>query len=121
MNGSFSVRPKPDAGESHTHHGESASSYVSITMPRRSSSMTGSRLRYHPDSISQSPRRLVSIGGRGLLLIRTFMDEVAFNADGNLITMVKRFQTPLQTASELSDLRGCLEGGDHEQPVKVRA
>ena len=37
---------------------------------------------------------LVRIGGRGLLLIRTFMDEVAFNAAGNTITMVKRFQTP---------------------------
>ena len=37
---------------------------------------------------------LVMIGGRGLLLIRTFMDEVAFNATGNSITMVKRFQTP---------------------------
>ncbi len=36
---------------------------------------------------------LVRIGGRGLLLIRTFMDEVAFNALGNSITMVKRFPT----------------------------
>jgi len=42
---------------------------------------------------------LVKIGGRGLLLIRTFMDEVAFNAAGNLITMVKRFQTPLRPMS----------------------
>jgi CheY-like chemotaxis protein len=29
------------------------------------------------------------IGGRGLLLIRTFMDKVSFNAAGNQITMVK--------------------------------
>ena len=30
------------------------------------------------------------IGGRGLLLIRTFMDEVRYNARGSEITMVKR-------------------------------
>jgi CheY-like chemotaxis protein len=38
------------------------------------------------------PEDLVKIGGRGLLLIRTFMDEVTFNTTGNTITMVKRFQ-----------------------------
>jgi len=32
--------------------------------------------------------------GRGLLLIRSFMDEVAFNATGNEITLVKRRTTP---------------------------
>jgi CheY-like chemotaxis protein len=36
------------------------------------------------------PEDLFRIGGRGLLLIRTFMDEVAFNAAGNTITMIKR-------------------------------
>ena len=36
------------------------------------------------------PEDLLSIGGRGLLLIRTFMDEVTFNPAGNTITMVKR-------------------------------
>lgn len=35
------------------------------------------------------PEDLARIGGRGLLLIRTFMDQVAFNAAGNQITMVK--------------------------------
>ena len=35
------------------------------------------------------PEDLTRIGGRGLLLIRTFMDQVSFNAAGNLITMVK--------------------------------
>ncbi len=29
------------------------------------------------------------IGGRGLLLIRTFMDHVSFNSAGNSLTMVK--------------------------------
>jgi CheY-like chemotaxis protein len=35
------------------------------------------------------PEDLTRIGGRGLLLIRTFMDQVTFNATGNQITMVK--------------------------------
>ena len=35
------------------------------------------------------PEDLNRIGGRGLLLIRTFMDQVAFNQAGNQITMVK--------------------------------
>lgn len=33
---------------------------------------------------------LDTIGGRGLLLIRTFMDEVRFNPKGNGITLIKR-------------------------------
>ena len=32
--------------------------------------------------------------GRGLLLIRTFMDEVTHNARGNEITMIKRYDSP---------------------------
>jgi len=36
------------------------------------------------------PDVLESEGGRGLLLIQTFMDEVTFNAVGNEITMLKR-------------------------------
>lgn len=35
------------------------------------------------------PANLDTIGGRGLLLIRTFMDEVRFNEKGNEITLVK--------------------------------
>jgi CheY-like chemotaxis protein/anti-sigma regulatory factor (Ser/Thr protein kinase) len=36
------------------------------------------------------PANLDRVTGRGLLLIRTFMDEVSHNATGNEITMVKR-------------------------------
>lgn len=36
------------------------------------------------------PENLVKASGRGLLLIRTFMDEVFHNATGNQITMIKR-------------------------------
>ncbi len=35
------------------------------------------------------PEDLSRIGGRGLLLIRTFMDQVTFNSTGNQISMVK--------------------------------
>jgi len=33
---------------------------------------------------------MMRVGGRGLLLIRTFMDEVSYNPEGNQITLVKR-------------------------------
>lgn len=36
------------------------------------------------------PANLESTSGRGLLLIRTFMDQVIHNANGNEITMIKR-------------------------------
>ena len=36
------------------------------------------------------PANLQKVSGRGLLLIRTFMDEVTFNATANEITMIKR-------------------------------
>ncbi len=36
------------------------------------------------------PANLDRVGGRGLLLIRTFMDEALHNETGNAITMVKR-------------------------------
>ena len=36
------------------------------------------------------PESLMRVGGRGMLLIRTFMDEIQHNAAGNEIRMVKR-------------------------------
>jgi anti-sigma regulatory factor (Ser/Thr protein kinase) len=36
------------------------------------------------------PDNMDRVGGRGLLLIRTFMDHVEFNETGNQITLVKR-------------------------------
>ncbi len=41
-----------------------------------------------PDPLD--PENMDKISGRGLLLIRTFMDEVKHNTKGNEITMVKR-------------------------------
>lgn len=47
------------------------------------------------------PANLEKVSGRGLLLMRTFMDEVTFNATGNQVTMVKRcaFAEGQETAS----------------------
>jgi len=36
------------------------------------------------------PENIEKVSGRGLLLMRTFMDEVNFNETGNEVTMVKR-------------------------------
>jgi anti-sigma regulatory factor (Ser/Thr protein kinase) len=38
------------------------------------------------------PENLEKVSGRGLLLMRTFMDEVSFNETGNQVTMIKRSQ-----------------------------
>lgn len=45
-----------------------------------------------PDPASPSGMEMAS--GRGLLLIRTFMDEVTFSEGGKQITMVKRHKVP---------------------------
>ena len=46
---------------------------------------------FDPESLPDpcDPSNLERVGGRGLLLIRTFMDEVKFNPKGNRITMLK--------------------------------
>ncbi|QEH36331.1 Luminescence regulatory protein LuxO [Aquisphaera giovannonii] len=45
------------------------------------------------------PANLFRIGGRGLLLIRTLMDEVRFNATGNEIVLIKRRGRPASTGA----------------------
>jgi anti-sigma regulatory factor (Ser/Thr protein kinase) len=47
---------------------------------------------FDPDSLPDptEPENLERAYGRGMLLIRTFMDEVRHNERGNEITMVKR-------------------------------
>jgi len=42
------------------------------------------------DSDPLDPENMEKVSGRGLLLIRTFMDEVRFNDRGNEITLVWR-------------------------------
>ena len=45
------------------------------------------------------PAQIEMVHGRGLLLIRTFMDEVTHNERGNEITMVKRFTAGSHTVA----------------------
>jgi DNA-binding response OmpR family regulator len=49
---------------------------------------------FNPDSLPDptDPDNLEKASGRGLLLMRTFMDSVAFNGAGNEVTMVKRHE-----------------------------
>ena len=32
---------------------------------------------------------LLAVSGRGIMLMRTFMDEVKYNAKGNAVTLIK--------------------------------
>jgi anti-sigma regulatory factor (Ser/Thr protein kinase) len=43
------------------------------------------------------PENFLKPSGRGLLLVRSFMDEAYHNAKGNVITLVKR-SNPLDVA-----------------------
>ena len=43
----------------------------------------------HLPDVAADPSYLASEGGRGLVLIDMFMDEVRFNATGNEIALVK--------------------------------
>jgi CheY-like chemotaxis protein len=43
-----------------------------------------------PLARSDDPAAITHEGGRGLVLMRTFMDEVSYNAAGNEVTMIKR-------------------------------
>lgn len=47
---------------------------------------------FDPDSLPDptDPENLLRVHGRGILLMRTFMDEVEFNDKGNEVTMIKR-------------------------------
>jgi anti-sigma regulatory factor (Ser/Thr protein kinase) len=47
---------------------------------------------FDPDSLPDptTPENMGRLHGRGLLLIRTFMDEVSFNKSGNHLTMTKK-------------------------------
>jgi CheY-like chemotaxis protein len=46
---------------------------------------------FDPDQLPDptDPANLEKLSGRGLLLMRTFMDEVSFNEDGNEVTLIK--------------------------------
>lgn len=68
--------------------------YVSVRLTRHAATINirdegpGFDPRSLPDPTD--PENIGKISGRGLLLIRTFMDDVQFNETGNEITLVKR-------------------------------
>ncbi len=47
----------------------------------------------------RDPARVETVGGRGLFLIRLFMDEVRHNDRGNEITLIRRRQVPAPAAA----------------------
>jgi CheY-like chemotaxis protein len=51
---------------------------------------------FNPDLIPDplDPANLEKVSGRGILLMRLFMDEVTFNERGNELTMIKRRKVP---------------------------
>lgn len=55
---------------------------------------------FNPDSVAdpRATENLERLSGRGLLLIRAFMDEVKHNEQGNRITMIKRSRPVTESA-----------------------
>ena len=67
--------------------------------------------------VPSDPANLERIGGRGLMLIRTFMDEVEHNEKGNRITLRKRYPTlRVRSAPVKSRLSRCRQQGGHPRP-----
>lgn len=52
---------------------------------------------FDPSSLPDptDPANLENIGGRGVMLMRTFMDDIEFNDDGNQVTLYKRHKNGL--------------------------
>ena len=59
---------------------------------------------FDPESLPDptDPANLDRVSGRGLLLMKTFMDDVTYNATGNEVTMTKRNGVPAETAAAAS-------------------
>ncbi len=68
--------------------------YVDVEITSESASITirdeGPGFNTASVPAAGDPSALEREGGRGLVLMRTFMDEVTFNEDGNEVTLVKR-------------------------------
>ncbi len=67
--------------------------HVQLTISKRSGTFTvrDEGPGFDPTKLPDptDPANLEKVSGRGLLLMRTFMDEVRFNTSGNQVTMVK--------------------------------
>ena len=82
---STSVAGRPLSRPPHPRRGRARPRPGRLPRPRR-----GARVRHLAARRPIDPEDLMRVGGRGILLIRTFMDEVAYNATGNEITLIKR-------------------------------
>lgn len=66
---------------------------------------------FNPQEIPNplEPANLERCSGRGILLMRTFMDEVCYNQKGNQVTLIKRFpfRKPPASAGPLGECPEC--------------
>ena len=62
----------------------------------------------------RDPENLEKASGRGVMLMRTFMDEVNYNAKGNMVTMIKRAERIKNDKDACKILRA-----DHKQGVLI--
>jgi CheY-like chemotaxis protein/anti-sigma regulatory factor (Ser/Thr protein kinase) len=53
---------------------------------------------FDPSSLPdpRDPENLLKVSGRGVLIMRTFMDEARFNSTGNEVTLIKRCSPPAE-------------------------
>ena len=54
-----------------------------------------------------APENLMRPSGRGLLLMRTFMDDVSYNADGNCVTLRKRASSAVAQTNHPAEVESC--------------
>jgi CheY-like chemotaxis protein len=84
---SVEIRSKQEPYQSRRIH-------VTATVTRRQAEYTvrDEGRGYDPAALADAtdPANLEKVSGRGLLLIRTFMDQVSYSEDGTAITMLKR-------------------------------
>jgi CheY-like chemotaxis protein len=68
--------------------------YIDVGLSRAQATITirDEGQGFNPDQLPDPtvPANLEKLSGRGVLLMRTFMDEVSFNDKGNSVTLVKR-------------------------------
>lgn len=79
--------------------------HVSISVNRQSGTFVvrDEGPGFDPKSLPDptDPENIERVSGRGLLLMKTFMDEVSYNAHGNEVTMIKRATANTEARQEI--------------------
>jgi anti-sigma regulatory factor (Ser/Thr protein kinase) len=54
---------------------------------------------FNPDALPDptAPENLAKASGRGILLMRSFVDDIRYNATGNELTLIKKIRTDEST------------------------